>query len=261
MAFLNGGGSNGDAKFLDMQRGPHNDHDGMLNGAGAANGGAPAFAAGRPPAKRSGCSLGTALGSLGLLLGVVSLILSIYAASVARKVCAFSGWLAAWPGAAVLVVLLLLLHAPLTLHAPLGAPASCASLAPRRLDAALPLHAPPCMRSDCQEPAQHLAQTTAHPPPQRTQNAGGGAVLTSAPRGGPAGAVPTRLGAYGGYYAPLQAMKYPRSDFRAIPVGSSIFLIGGITNARAAAGAPGAKGSATGADAASKGVVIANVVR
>ena len=107
---------------------------------------------------------------------------------------------------------------------------------------------------------------TAHPSttPQNTkraQNAGGGAVLTSAPRGGPAGAVPTRLGAYGGYYAPLQAMKYPRSDFRAIPVGSSIFLIGGITNARAAAGAPGAKGSATGADAASKGVVIANVVR
>lgn len=81
----------------------------------------------------------------------------------------------------------------------------------------------------------------------------GGAILTTSPRNGPGGATyGGHLFAGSGYYAPMRPMMYSRSDFRAVPIGNYIYLIGGLTNDLPA---PGANSSAN------TGRVINNVVR
>lgn len=77
-----------DSQYVDMELASKGQpQDAAMLGAGG-----PHAAPHAAPAKRGGggghCNLGAILGGLGLLLGVVSLILSIYAASVARRVSA-----------------------------------------------------------------------------------------------------------------------------------------------------------------------------
>ncbi|KIZ02483.1 hypothetical protein MNEG_5478 [Monoraphidium neglectum] len=90
-------------------------------------------------------------------------------------------------------------------------------------------------------------------------NSGGGtgAVLSTDPRRGPAGAAfDGGLFAGSGYFAPMRPMKYSRSDFRASPVGNDIYLTGGLTNE--AAPIPGDANSTV---AKPTGRAIPNLVR
>lgn len=57
------------------------------------------------------------------------------------------------------------------------------------------------------------------------------AFLATSPRGLPAGYQAAHLFQGTGYFARLQPMLYPRSDHRAFPIGSGVYLLGGLTNA------------------------------
>eukprot|EP00882_Tetradesmus_deserticola_P003031 GHRQ01003218.1.p1 GENE.GHRQ01003218.1~~GHRQ01003218.1.p1 ORF type:complete len:273 (+),score=77.65 GHRQ01003218.1:174-992(+) len=75
------------------------------------------------------------------------------------------------------------------------------------------------------------------------------AVLVTSPRDLPTGYRAAHLFQGTGYFARLQPMLYPRSDHRSFPLGNSVYLLGGLTNAREV---EAAEGNATAArDAAS----------
>ena len=258
-------------------------HDASMLPVTSGGGGAPAGAR-----RRRGCSLPLALGVLGSLLGAVSLVFSIYAASVARRVCVGGG---AGGGRRL---------CPARRRRPHGAGRAAGALRPRPAARARRKRARPLPPRAQGGGGPSTAAAAAPPPPPR-----GGLALTASPRGGPAGAAATHLGAGSGYYAPLTPMRYARSDFRvrcragpqpcgrhaaamrrhaaamrrhaaamrpprgtqhctqqnttpthtrqAVPIGSSIYLIGGITNAP--------RGAAAANASAAKGVTIPNVVR